>query len=112
MALTFVRTSELMGAPWDEFELEAKVWRIPAERMKMKTPHMVPLSRQAMTVQAMTVLEHIHPLSGTKRLYFPSERGDGKSMSNHTILFALYCMGYYSRMTGHGFRGYRFNHPA
>ena len=66
----------------------------------MKTPHIVPLSHQAIVV-----LEKIKTLSGGQALLFPSERGGGKSMSNNTILFALYRLGYHSRMTGHGFRG-------
>ncbi|BBE08297.1 integrase [Mycoavidus cysteinexigens] len=100
MALTFVRTGELIGAQWSEFEMDAKVWRIPAERMKMRTPHIVPLSKQSIAV-----LEQIYKFSGGKTLLFPSERGYGKPMSNNTILYALYRMGYHSRMTGHGFRG-------
>ena len=100
MALTFVRTGELIGARWKEIELDKKLWRIPAERMKMKTPHIVPLSDQAITV-----FEEIKSLATDKVLLFPSERMDDKTMSNNTILFALYRMGYHSRMTGHGFRG-------
>jgi len=100
MSLTFVRTSELIYARWDEFEIEARIWRIPATRMKMRTAHIVPLSRQAMAI-----LEAIQRLSGQCPLLFPSERGYGKSMSNNTLLYALYRMGYHSRMTGHGFRG-------
>ncbi len=100
MALTFVRTSELIGARWDEIELEKKQWRIPAERMKMKTLHIVPLSKQAINV-----LEKIKDLAADQILLFPSERRNGKSMSNNTILYALYRLGYHSRMTGHGFRG-------
>lgn len=99
MALTFVRTSELIGARWSEFDLQAKQWRIPAERMKMKTSHVVPLSKQAVKV-----MEALRPLSGSD-LVFPGERDHEKPMSNNTILFALYRMGYHSRMTGHGFRG-------
>ncbi|MBY0483985.1 integrase arm-type DNA-binding domain-containing protein [Nitrosomonas sp.] len=100
MALTFIRTSELIGARWDEIELDKKQWRIPAERMKMKTPHIVPLSNQAIAV-----LEKIKDLAADQILLFPSERRDGKTMSNNTILYALYRLGYHSRMTGHGFRG-------
>jgi integrase len=100
MALTFVRTSELIGARWEEIELDQRLWRIPAGRMKMKTPHIVPLSGQAIAV-----LERIKNLAADQVLLFPSERRDGKTMSNNTILFALYRMGYHSRMTGHGFRG-------
>lgn len=100
MALTFVRTSELIGARWDEIDMTKREWRIPAERMKMKTPHIVPLSDQAIAV-----LEKIKYLAADQVLLFPSERRDGKAMSNNTILYALYRMGYHSRMTGHGFRG-------
>ncbi|WP_297325604.1 tyrosine-type recombinase/integrase [Nitrosomonas sp.] len=100
MAFTFVRTSELIGARWDEIELDNKLWRIPAERMKMKTPHIVPLSDQAIAI-----LDKIKNLAADQILLFPSERRDGKSMSNNTILYALYRLGYHSRMTGHGFRG-------
>lgn len=100
MALTFVRTSELIGARWDEIDSDKKEWRIPAERMKMKTPHIVPLSDQAISI-----LTEIKNLAADEILLFPSERRDGKSMSNNTILYALYRLGYHSRMTGHGFRG-------
>ena len=100
MALTFVRTGELIGAHWDEFDLEAKEWRIPAERMKMKTPHIVPLSKQALEV-----LAAVHELRGLSGLLFQGERDHEKPMSNGTILGALRRMGYAGRMTGHGFRG-------
>lgn len=100
MALTFVRTSELIGARWDEFDLEAAEWRIPASRMKMRTPHVVPLPRQA--VEA---LKCLHELRGLAGLLFPGERDHEKPMSNNTILGALKRMGYAGRMTGHGFRG-------
>ena len=66
----------------------------------MKTPHIVPLSNQAIAV-----LGKIKELAADQILLFPSERRDGKSMSNNTILYALYRLGYHSRMTGHGFRG-------
>ena len=100
MALTFVRTSELIGARWDEFDLTERQWRIPAERMKMRTPHIVPLS-----TQAVEVLQALHTVSGTRELLFPGERDHAKPMSNNTILAALKRMGYLHRMTGHGFRG-------
>jgi len=100
MSLTFVRTGELIAARWDEFDLEAAQWRIPASRMKMRTPHIVPLSRQA--VEVLTVLKGI---SGQRELLFPGERDHSKPMSNNTILKALERMGYKGRMTGHGFRG-------
>jgi len=100
MALTFVRTAELIGARWDEFDLVAKQWRIPAERMKMKTPHVVPLSTQALAVVA-----ELQAIRGLSAYLFPGERDHAKPISNNTILYALYRMGYHSRMTGHGFRG-------
>lgn len=100
MALTFVRTSELIGAHWEEIDLYKKEWRIPAKRMKMKTPHTVPLS-----IQAIAIIEEIQMLALDNELVFPSEKRNSKSMSNNTILYALYRLGYHSRMTGHGFRG-------
>jgi len=100
MALSFVRTGELIGARWAEFDLEAAEWRIPAGRMKMKTPHIVPLAPQAVEV-----LQALHTVSGGRALLFPGERDHEKPMSNNTILAALKRMGYAGRMTGHGFRG-------
>lgn len=100
MALTFVRTTELIAAKWSEFDLDGAEWRIPAERMKMKTPHIVPLSDQA--VNTLRTLELI---TGRNLLVFPGERDHAKPMSNNTILKALERMGYKGRMTGHGFRG-------
>jgi integrase len=100
MAMTFVRTSELIGAKWEEFDLETARWDIPAARMKMRTPHIVPLSRQALDVLAL--LKH---LSWTGDLLFPGERDPKKPMSNMTILEALNRMGYKGIHTGHGFRG-------
>lgn len=103
MTLTFVRTSELIGARWGEFEgLDGKspLWRIPAQRMKMKTEHLVPLSRQALAV-----LNELEKWRFGRELVFPGERDHTKPMSNNTLLYALYRMGYRGRMTGHGFRG-------
>ena len=100
MALTFVRTGELIGARWAEFDLAAAEWRIPAARMKMKTPHIVPLAPQAVEV-----LQALETVSGGRALLFPGERDHEKPMSNNTILAALKRMGYAGRMTGHGFRG-------
>jgi integrase len=94
-----VRTGELVGARWDEFDFDAAQWRIPAERMKMRTAHIVPLSRQAIEV-----LYDLLSFRGLSPMVFPGERDHDRSMSNNTILFALYRMGYHSRMTSHGFR--------
>ena len=100
MALTFVRTAELIAARWEEFDVERAQWRIPAERMKMREPHIVPLTKQALAL-----LAELKIVTGHSVLLFPGERDHAKPMSNNTILFALYRMGYHSRMTGHGFRG-------
>lgn len=109
LALTFVRTSELIGGRWEEIDTEAARWNIPAERMKMRTPHIVPLSRQAIEA-----LELLRPITGDSEWLFPGDRkhrlpksGEALSqpISNNTILAALQRMGYKGRMTGHGFRG-------
>jgi integrase len=100
MSFTFVRTSELIGAKWAEFDLEAARWDIPAERMKMRTPHIVPLAKQAIEV-----LEMLLTLTGESVWLFPGDRKAEKPMSNNTILKALERMGYKGKMTGHGFRG-------
>jgi integrase len=100
IALTFVRTTELIEAKWSEFDFDEKQWRIPAERMKMKSPHIVPLSRQSIHV-----LETLKTISGHCELVFPNQNNHSKPMSNNTILKALELAGYKHRMTGHGFRG-------
>ncbi len=100
MAHTFVRTGELIAARWDEFDFDTARWCIPAARMKMGQPHIVPLSQQALQVLAV-----LKTITGDKVYLFPGERGRGKHMSNNTILKALERMGYKGRMTGHGFRG-------
>jgi len=100
LSFTFVRTSELIGAKWAEFDLEGARWDIPAARMKMRTPHIVPLARQAVEV-----LEMLRSLTGESEWLFPGDRSPKKPMSNNTILKALERMGYKGRMTGHGFRG-------
>jgi integrase len=100
MAYTFVRTSELIESEWPEFDLDKARWDIPAERMKMDTPHIVPLSRQSVDV-----LRALQLLTGNGRLVFAGAHDKNKPMSNNTILFALYRLGYKGRMTGHGFRG-------
>lgn len=99
LMLTAVRPGELRGARWDEFDIEGAAWRIPAERMKMKAPHVVPLSRQALEV-----IERQRPISGTAELMFPSPYYPGKSMSENTLNSALTRMGYKGSHTAHGFR--------
>ena len=103
MVLTFGRTTELRGARWSEFEnLDGNepLWRIPAERMKMKREHIVPL-----VPQALTVLRELRALPGSdsSEFLFPSSSRDGY-MSNNTMLYAMYRMGYHGRATVHGFR--------
>jgi integrase len=99
-ALVFVRPGELRKAEWSEFDLEKAEWRIPAERMKMRSPHIVPLARQA--VQTITELR---PLTGDGPLLFPGEFNKQRPMSENTINSALRRLGYTrEEMTGHGFR--------
>ena len=100
MALTFVRTGEMRFAEWSDIDEEKAEWRIPAERMKMPSPHIVPLS-----TQALDVIRQLRELNGRWKWIFPSQSNTQKPISENTVLFALYRMGYHSRMTGHGFRG-------
>jgi len=98
--LTFVRPGELRRAEWEEINFETKEWRIPAEKMKMKTPHIVPLSKPAIAI-----LERIKSLTGQSRYVFPSERSESRPMSENTVNAALRRMGYTkAELTGHGFR--------
>lgn len=101
LMLTFVRTGEMRGAAWGEFELEGSMptWRIPAERMKSRMEHIVPLSWQAVLL-----LKQQHSLSGDGTLVFPSERNYTKPISENTVNGALWRMGYKGRAVGHGFR--------
>ena len=99
LILTWARTGELRGARWPEFDFEKREWRIPAERMKSGAEHLVPLSRQAVAV-----LERLRELTGKRDHLFPNEHRPREPMSENTILFALYRMGYRGRATGHGFR--------
>ena len=103
MVLTFPRTTELRAARWSEIEkLEGTepLWRVPAERMKMKEEHLVPLAPQAVAL-----LRELRALPGSDSspFLFPSPSRDGH-MSNNTMLYALYRMGYHGRATVHGFR--------
>jgi integrase len=107
MLLTFVRTGELIGARWQEFDLAAAQWRIPAERTKSRREHLVPLSSQALDV--LRTLQAVHGNDPARctgpALLFPGERKRSKPMSSNTMLKALERLGYKGRMTGHGFRG-------
>lgn len=99
LALTFVRTSELIGARWIEIDWERQEWHIPKERMKMKRPHVVPLS-----IQSIAVLKKLQAETGKMPFVFFSGASKSKHISNGTVLMALRRMGYEKRMTGHGFR--------
>ncbi|MFG1413799.1 integrase arm-type DNA-binding domain-containing protein [Xanthobacter sp. VTT E-85241] len=99
-ALTFCRPGEVRGARWAEFDFETSVWSIPAERMKMRRPHKVPLSKQALQV-----LAEIRPLTGEAELVFPSIRSNKKLLSENALNSALRRMGFtQDEMTAHGFR--------
>lgn len=98
--LVFVRPGELRKAEWIEFDLEKAEWRIPAERMKMRETHIVPLS-----TQAIRILRELAPLTFNKKYLFTGARTNGRPMSENTINAALRRLGYEgNEMTGHGFR--------
>jgi len=98
--LFFVRPGELRQAEWAEIDFEAATWNIPAERMKMKVAHLVPLSSQALKV-----LNELYALTGRSIYLFPCHRSFARPMSNNAINAALRRMGFEKdEMTGHGFR--------
>ncbi len=98
--LLFVRPGELRHAEWDEIDLGTAEWRIPAKKMKMKDPHIVPLSSQAVEV-----VRDIEPITGKGKYVFPSLRSNSRPMSENTVLAALRRMGFTKEeMSGHGFR--------
>lgn len=99
LMLTAVRPGELRGARWAEIDTDAAEWRIPAERMKMKAPHVVPLSPAALAV-----LAGMKPISGAGELVFPSPFYPAKTLSENTLNSALARMGYKGEHTAHGFR--------
>lgn len=99
LMLTFVRTAELIEAKRIEFDLENSMWIIPAERMKTRVPHMVPLSRQSKKI-----VEEMLAMHRNSEYLFPSYSRPRKPMCKNTILVAIKRMGYIGRMTGHGFR--------
>lgn len=99
MTLTFVRTAELRMMEWNEIDYENRLWRIPAHKMKMAQPHIVPLSRQALEL-----LEELKPLTGNKQYVFYNY-STAKPISSNALLCAIRTMGYNGKMTGHGFRG-------
>jgi integrase len=98
--LVFTRPGELRHMEWSEVDLDNELWSIPAEKMKMREPHLVPLSRQAVKI-----LEELKKLTGSGKYALPSERTSERPMSNNAVLAALRRMGYTKdEMTPHGFR--------
>lgn len=97
--LTFVRTTELRGARWEEIDFENKIWEIPAQRMKMKTKHLVPLCKQSLEV-----LKNLQDINGNREFIFPNRQNPDKFISENTLLYAMYRLGYHGRATVHGFR--------
>ena len=98
--LVFVRPIELRSAEWAEVDLDKALWTIPAEKMKMRESHIVPLAKQAIEI-----LKELHPVTGKGRYVFPSAHSPKRSMSNNAVLSALRRMGYSKdEMSGHGFR--------
>ena len=101
LILTFVRSSEIRGAKWEEIDFDKALWKVPAERMKMKTPHFVPLASQSIAL-----LREIQAISGDNYsgFLFPSQNNPRNIMSENTFLRAIEVMGYRGKTTGHGFR--------
>lgn len=100
LALTFVRPGELRGARRDEIDLDEAVWTIPSERMKMRRPHRIPLTRQTIAV-----LKNLRSITGEADLILPGARGRGRPLSENTLNAALRRLGYTKdEMTAHCFR--------
>ena len=103
MLLTFVRTVELRAAQWEEIDLDRAEWRIPAERMKKREPHLVPLSRQALKL-----LCELHTITGGRAYLFPNYRNPKTCMTPTTLNRALERMGFNGKdsigFSAHGFR--------
>ena len=99
LMLTGVRTIELRAAEWKEFNLDEALWEIPAERMKKRRSHLVPLSQQALDL-----VKQIQTMTGNYRYVFPGRNEPSKPMSEASINQAIKRIGYGGRVTGHGFR--------
>ncbi|PSS52850.1 integrase [Enterobacter sp. FS01] len=99
LMITGVRTIELRAALWSEFDLDNAIWEIPAERMKMRRPHLVPLS-----AQAVDLLIELKSMSGNYQLVFPGRNDPNKPMSEASINQLIKRIGYVGKVTGHGFR--------
>lgn len=99
LILTGVRPGELRKAEWSEINFDTGVWEIPAEKMKMRRPHIVPISEQVIDL-----LKQIHPISGSYQYIFPSRTDYRKHISDMALNTMIRRMGYSGRATGHGFR--------
>lgn len=99
LMITGVRTIELRAASWSEFDLDNAIWEIPAERMKMRRAHLVPLS-----TQALDLLNELKIMTGNYRYVFPGRNDPNKPMSEASINQVIKRIGYAGRVTGHGFR--------
>ena len=99
LSMLACRPSEIREAQWDEFDLDKALWTIPAERMKRRREHLVPLPRQAVEL-----LRDLSNLTGGYPLLFPGRSDTTKPRSNTVFLMALRRLGYEGRQTGHGFR--------
>ena len=99
LMLTFVRSNELLGAEWPEFDLDAAEWRIPGSRMKMREDHIVPLSSQAVAL-----LGELHDLTGSGKHVFPNRQHPRKFMARSTLHRALCVIGFAGKFSPHGFR--------
>ena len=99
LMITGVRTIELRAALWQEFDLDNAIWEIPAERMKMRRPHLVPLS-----TQALNLLHELKVMTGNYRYVFPGRNDPNKPMSEASVNQLIKRIGYVGRVTGHGFR--------
>ena len=100
LPILFCRPGELRAAEWKEFDFERAVWTIPASRTKMRRPHRVPLSSQALKI-----LHELRPLTGNEGYVFPSIRSRQRCISENTLNAALRRLGYNKEeMTSHGFR--------
>ncbi|EHQ1177117.1 tyrosine-type recombinase/integrase [Escherichia coli] len=99
LMITGVRTIELRAALWSEFDLDNAIWEIPAERMKMRRAHLVPLS-----TQALDLLNELKIMTGNYRYVFPGRNDPNKPMSEASINQLIKRIGYGGKVTGHGFR--------
>jgi integrase len=97
--ITGVRTIELRAALWQEFDLDNAIWEIPAERMKMRWPHLVPLS-----TQAVDLLNELNFMAGNYRYVFPGRNDPNKPMSEASVNQVIKRIGYAGKVTGHGFQ--------